>query len=104
VSGITVHDSAKGLRFLVRVQPRASRTEIAGVHGGALKVRVTAPPVAGAANDAVVALIAVALGVPRSRVRIVSGPAARLKTVEVEGIDRQHLDRFTAASTTLRSP
>jgi uncharacterized protein (TIGR00251 family) len=91
VSGITVRELADGLRFPVRVQPRASRTEIAGVHEGALKVRVSSPPVDGAANAAVVALLAGAFGIARSRIRIVGGASGRLKTVEVEGIDRQQL-------------
>lgn len=94
VTGITVRDLVGGLRFPVRVQPRASRSEIVGVHGGALKVRVSAPPVEGAANEAVVALLAGALGVARSRVRIVGGAGSRLKTVEVDGIDRAHLQQL----------
>jgi uncharacterized protein (TIGR00251 family) len=89
---------------LVRVQPRASRSEIVGVHGGALKVRVAAPPADGAANDALISVLAAAFGVARSRVRIVAGPAARLKTVEVEGIERHHLDRLTMSHSALRSP
>ena len=82
------------LRFTVRVQPRASRNEVAGVHGAALKVRVTAPPVEGAANSAVIALLAEVLGVPRGAVRIVSGDSSRNKVVEVPahcGPDLQRL-------------
>lgn len=73
------------LRFAVRVQPRASRAAIEGLHGDALRVRVTAPPVDGAANEAVVALLAEALGVPRSAVRVVAGASGRRKVVEVSG-------------------
>jgi uncharacterized protein len=67
---------------------------VAGVHGGALKVRLTAPPVEGAANDALVAFLAGALGVPRRAVRIVSGAAARTKVVEVEGADEARVRRL----------
>jgi uncharacterized protein (TIGR00251 family) len=102
VTGITVRDSADGLRFAVRVQPRAARSEIVGVHGGALKVRVTAPPVEGAANEAVVALLAGALGIAKARVRIVGGASGRLKTVEVDGIDRRHLHQLTLVSSNPR--
>ena len=70
----------------VHVQPRASRTELAGLHGAALKVRVNAPPVDGAANDAVIALLAQTFGVPRRSVRVVAGLTSRAKTVELEGI------------------
>ena len=76
----------EGVRFAVRVQPRASRSEIAGVHGGALKVRLAAPPVDGAANEALVALLARVLGVTRRAVRVVTGHGNRSKVVEVDGI------------------
>lgn len=56
-----------------------------GLHGAALKVRLQAPPVEGAANDALVALLAERLGVPRRAVRVVAGAASRAKTVEIEG-------------------
>ena len=70
----------------VRVQPRASRSQVLGYDGQTVRVRVTAPPEDGKANDAVVALLAEALGVPRSRVRILRGHAARNKLVSVEGL------------------
>jgi uncharacterized protein (TIGR00251 family) len=68
------------------VQPRASRTEVAGVLGDQLRVRLTAPPVDGAANEALVRFLAERLGVPRSAVRLVSGEAGRSKVVAVDGI------------------
>lgn len=84
---LAVTDRGGGaVRFTVRVQPRASRSAVDGLHGDALKVRVTAPPVEGAANEAVVAVLAAALGVPRRMVRIVAGDAARTKVVEVDGV------------------
>jgi uncharacterized protein len=73
------------VRVSVHVQPRASRSEIVGVHGTALKVRLQAPPVEGAANDALVALFAERLGVPRRSVRVVTGATSRGKIVEIEG-------------------
>jgi uncharacterized protein (TIGR00251 family) len=69
----------------VHVQPRASRSEVVGTHGAALKVRLLAPPVGGAANDALVALLAERLGVPTRAVRIVAGMTSRAKTVEIDG-------------------
>jgi uncharacterized protein len=76
-----------GIRLRIRVQPRASRTEIAGLHGNAVKVRLAAPPVDGAANEALARFIARHLGVPRSAVRIESGATGRSKILEVDGID-----------------
>ena len=73
------------VRVDVHVQPRASKSEIVGLHGAALKVRVQAPPVEGAANEALVSLLADRLGVPRRAVRVVAGAASRMKTVEVDG-------------------
>jgi uncharacterized protein len=75
-----------GVRIRVRVQPRASRTEIVGEHDGALRIRVAAPPVEGEANDALVRFLAKQLGVARRRIRIVSGETGRTKSVEVDGV------------------
>ena len=82
------------LRFDVRVQPRASRTGISGVHDSALRVRLQVPPVDGAANTALVALIAESLGVPRRDVRIVAGAASRTKVLEVVGVERGAVERL----------
>ena len=73
------------VRVSVHVQPRASRSEIIGQHGTALKVRLQAPPVDGAANEALVQLLAESLGVSRRSVRVVTGATSRAKTVEVDG-------------------
>lgn len=74
-----------GCRIRVHVQPRASRSGLAGLHGDALKVRVAAPPVEGAANEAVCRLLAGLLDLPLSAVRIVRGETTRRKVVEVTG-------------------
>ncbi len=84
---MTIKARGSAVRFSVHVQPRSSRTGVDGMHGDALRVRVHAPPVEGAANEAVIEVIADALGVHRRAVRIVSGDASRTKVVEVDGID-----------------
>jgi hypothetical protein len=66
------------------IQPNASRTEIAGLHGERLKIRLAAPPVEGKANDALVRFLAGRLGVPGSAVSIVRGQSGRRKTVRIE--------------------
>jgi uncharacterized protein (TIGR00251 family) len=83
-------------RLTIRVQPRASRTELAGLHGDAIRIRLQAPPVDGAANEALVAFLAEHLGVPRRQVRLVSGHASRTKVVEIEGADPAALARLQA--------
>jgi uncharacterized protein (TIGR00251 family) len=71
----------------VRLQPHARRTELVGERGGALVVRVTAPPVDGKANAALCAFLADRLGVPASRVSVVRGAGTRDKVVQVEGVE-----------------
>src|SRR5215475_5402622 len=73
-------------KFTVYIQPRASRTELAGTHDGALKIRIAAPPVDNAANRALIDFIAQQLGVAKRHVRIVSGTTGRRKTLEVDGV------------------
>ncbi|MEO8323475.1 MAG: DUF167 domain-containing protein [Actinomycetota bacterium] len=70
----------------VFVQPRAAKQAVVGIHGTALKVRVTAPPVDNRANRAVEALIAGLLGVPKGRVTVVAGHSSRHKRLEIEGV------------------
>ncbi len=80
------------LMFGVRVVPRASRSEVVGEHDGALRVRVAAPPVDGAANEELARTLARALHVPLSAVEITSGHASKLKQVRVEGARREALE------------
>jgi len=68
-----------GVHLSVRVQPRASRNEVVGTHGDALKIRLTAPPVDGAANDALIKFLAKRLGCGRSTISIEHGYSGRLK-------------------------
>ncbi|HEY8212253.1 MAG TPA: DUF167 family protein [Myxococcaceae bacterium] len=76
-----------GVELRVLVQPRASRSRVVGEHGGALKIALAAPPVDGAANEALVELLAELLGVPRRQVSLVSGQSSRRKAVRVSGVD-----------------
>ena len=71
----------------VLVVPRASRTQIAGITGDRLKVQLNAPPVDGAANKALIALLAKSIGVAKGSVTIVSGQTSRRKRLRIEGAD-----------------
>ena len=73
------------LTFKVQVVPRASRSEVAGEHNGALRIRIAAAPVDGAANKEVIQLLAKSFRVSRSAVRILSGHNGRTKQVSIEG-------------------
>lgn len=82
---LALEEKDGAVRFGVLVAPRASRESVLGVHDGSLKVALTAPPVEGAANAALVAFLARALGVSKRDVRIVAGETSRRKRVEVHG-------------------
>lgn len=88
---ISLRETEAGISFPVRVQPRASRTAIAGVLGegedAVLKVALAAPPVEGRANETLIRFFAEILEVPRSAVAIVSGDQSRNKVVRISGID-----------------
>src|SRR3981189_2527437 len=77
--------------FSVRVQPRASKDEVAGVMGGALKVRLRAPALEDRANEALCEYLAELLKMPKAAVRILSGHHSRSKRVEVRGVTEQQV-------------
>jgi uncharacterized protein (TIGR00251 family) len=88
-----------GVTLEVRVVPRASRTEIAGLHDGALRVRLAAPPVDNAANDELVKFLAKTFSVAKSDVEIVSGQTSRSKRVHITGIARSEVEAVLNAKT-----
>ena len=88
---LTITTTTTGLRVALRVMPRSPRTAIAGVRDGRLLIRVTAPPVDNAANEAVVAVLAAALDLPRSAIHIVAGASARNKMADIAGLQEAQL-------------
>ena len=84
---------ATGARIKIRVQPRASRNTISGVRAGILRVRVTAPPVDGLANAAAIVLLAEALDMPKSAIRLVKGTSSREKTLAVESMSQEEVNQ-----------
>ena len=88
--------AGSALRVSVRVRPGAGRTTVGGEHGGALVVRVAAPPVDGRATEAALAAVATAFGVRRSAVTLVTGATSRTKVVDVAGGDPAVLARLLA--------
>jgi uncharacterized protein (TIGR00251 family) len=82
---------ADAARINVYVQPRASKTAVAGMHDGCVKIRLAAPPVDGAANAALVEFVAEQLGIAKSRVRITAGLTSRRKTVEVDAVTAEQI-------------
>jgi len=88
-------------RIAVKVHPRARRTALAGRSGDAWKLDVAAPPVDGAANEECLRYLAKLAGVARARVRIMSGAGARLKLVEVDGVEQTELERRLTGGATV---
>ncbi len=80
-------------RISVYVQPRAAKTNIAGMHDGCVKIRLAAPPVDGAANAALIEFVAGQLDIAKSRVRIVTGLSSRRKVLEVDGVSAAQLNQ-----------
>jgi uncharacterized protein (TIGR00251 family) len=76
-------------RLEVYIQPRASKSETAGLHAGVIKIRVAAPAVENAANLALVEFVAKQLGIAKRSVRIVSGGASRRKVMEIDGVTEE---------------
>jgi uncharacterized protein (TIGR00251 family) len=79
--------SVSTVRITVTVSPGAARTELVGRHGDGWRARIAAPPERGRANEALIELLAEALGVPKARVHVVGGQTARRKIVEIEGLE-----------------
>jgi len=73
-------------RIKVHVQPRASRSEITGMHGDSIRIRLAAPPVDNAANEALIAFVAEALNLPKRQVRLATGATSRQKVLDIDGI------------------
>jgi len=96
---IDVKENADGVTFAVRVLPRSSRNEIVGEAEGVLKIKLTAPPVEGAANKALIEFLSGKLKVAKSRISIVTGQSGRSKVVAVEGLNKADLLSLVARTT-----
>jgi uncharacterized protein (TIGR00251 family) len=83
---IHFREDDRGVTFTVRIVPRASRSEIVGDHEGALRIRIAAPPVEGAANRELVRLLAKELKVPQNAVEIISGTSSKNKIIRLKGV------------------
>ena len=91
---IQYSEKDRGLTFAVRIAPRASRSEIAGEYNGALRIRIAAPPVEGAANRELIRLLARSFERPQNAVEIISGAASKNKIVHIDGADSARLEQM----------
>ncbi len=91
MSALALRETPNGVEMTVKVVPGASRDRVAGVLGDALKVAVSAPPEKGKANQAVIEILAKALGVKRNAIQIVAGHTQPRKTVLIVGVRAEHV-------------
>jgi len=89
---VDIRQRGDAVTFGVSVVPRASRNKIAGIHDGAVRIRLTAPPVEGAANEALVAFLSSVLRVAKRDIELVSGQTARYKVVSVSGLSAEEVE------------
>ncbi|HAK58788.1 MAG TPA: YggU family protein [Nitrospiraceae bacterium] len=87
-------DGGKTATLAIRIQPRAAKNEVVRMEGGAIKIRLTAPPVEGAANEALVKFLSGAFNRPRADIAIVSGMKSRSKVVRIEGISDEDVEKL----------
>ncbi len=86
---IQIKTYKEGIRFSAAIQPRASRNKILGIHNHCLKIKLTSPPVDGAANQTCIRFLAKAFGLSPSRISIVRGKTSRNKTIQFQAMDEQ---------------
>ena len=89
---VNIKETEDGVILQVHVVPRSAKSEIAGVQGDALKLRITAPPVGGQANAECVRFLSDILGIKKKQVRILSGHKSKKKTVAIEGIRMKDIE------------
>jgi len=100
---VPLQETAKGITFAIKVHPRARKNAITGVMGEALKLALTAPPVEGKANQAVIEFFVDLFDIPRSSVTIASGETSRNKVVRISGMNRIQVEQRLSGALTQTS-
>jgi uncharacterized protein (TIGR00251 family) len=94
---LNISESNDSISFSVRVIPRASKTEIVGEHDGALKIKLKAPPVDGAANEELIRFLSKTFDTTRSNIEIVSGQTSRTKRIRISNDDTSQITSILRA-------
>ena len=87
-----ITDSKSGVIIQIHASPRASKTQIQGLHGDALKIRLKAPPVDGKANEALIGFLAETLGIPQRQITLLAGQTSRQKRLIIQGITAREVE------------
>ncbi len=95
---IPIRESPGQVSFSIKVQPRARKNAITGVVGDSLKISLTAPPVDGKANQAVIDFLSDMLRVPRASITIASGETSRVKVIRIAGLDRAKVEELLTSA------
>jgi len=99
MDALSVRETKDGVVFQIKVTPRSSRCEIAGVQDGVLKLKITAPPVEGKANEECIRCLSEIIGVKRNQVTIISGHKSRIKTIAVKYVVSQTIEELARNKT-----
>jgi uncharacterized protein (TIGR00251 family) len=91
---VDVLEKDGAVEFLVRVLPRASRSELVGQHDGALKIKIASPPVDGAANEELIKLLAKIFGARKADVEIIGGQTSRSKRIRIDNLSRSRFEEI----------
>jgi uncharacterized protein (TIGR00251 family) len=94
---ITIKNSSDGIIFTLRVVPRSSRCEITGIQNDALKLKITAPPVEGKANEECIRFLSDKLGIKKNRITIKAGHKSKNKIIAISGITKEDLESIIPA-------
>jgi uncharacterized protein (TIGR00251 family) len=86
-----INETAEGVELRIKAVPRASKNEIQGLHDGALKIRLTTPPVDGKANQALIKFLSKQLAISKSQIELIQGETSRGKTLRISGITKQQI-------------
>jgi len=95
---IPIKETANGVIIQIHVLPRSSKCEVVGWQGDSLKIKITAPPLEGRANEECIRFLAESLGVKKARINIISGLKSRNKTVAVEGLKKEDVETIIPIS------
>ncbi|MNJ92795.1 hypothetical protein D3C87_104690 [compost metagenome] len=82
-----IEETKGGVRLRLFIQPKSSKNEIIGPHNGALKIKITAPPIDGKANECLIEFLSDCLNIPKRDITLLKGDTGRNKTVEIQGLD-----------------
>ena len=91
-----IRETKNGVVLRIHVVPKSAKSEISGIQDDALKLKITAPPAEGQANEACIRFLSDTLGVRKSRITIVSGHKSRKKTIAIEGIGKKEIEDIIA--------